>query len=123
MLKTDDQVTSEIENDPDEKFSTSWFSASAIHLGPTSRADLIVVAEPPITGANVTLFWVFRSTANGYILVLRAGGHSLAIKRNRSNGYRDIETYSVTMQMFNSDLYKFDGKTYRSAASKTETIP
>lgn len=111
-LKKDDLVTSEIENNPDEKMSRSWFSASAIHLSTGNRADLIVVAEPPIAGANVSMFWVFRSTARGHILVLETGGHDLAVKRGSSQGYRDIETFSVTMQMFTSILYKFDGKTY-----------
>jgi hypothetical protein len=100
----------------------SWFSASEVSLGPGKLKDLIVVGEPPLSGANTQAFWVFRNTGNGYELVLTAPAHDLEVKNHRSQGYRDIEMSAVTAGEFHSVLFRFDGKRYMNHREKLEPI-
>lgn len=115
ILRRDEQVRHvlEYENIPPEKLPPSWFSASAIHLSTTHRVDLIVMARPPIIGANIVTFWVFRATTNGYKLVLTAGAHDLIVKNRRSNGYQDIEMSAETARWYSSVLFRFNAEQYK----------
>jgi hypothetical protein len=124
VLSQDNMVRAELENEniSAEKLPQSWFAASAIHLTHSAEIDLIVVAVGPVRGANVTMFWVFRSTPHGHELVLTAGGHDLQVKSTSWKGYRDIELLSVTMQKLNTVLYKFNGKRYVHYKDKVEDI-
>jgi hypothetical protein len=123
ILRTDDAVRGALEdkNIPSEKMPLSWFSASKIHLSNPRRSDIIVVGEPPLAGANVVTFWVFRATPQGYKLVLNAPAHDLAVANTRSKGYRDIELTSMTAVQISTVLCRFDGKKY--AGNKTRTDP
>jgi hypothetical protein len=124
VLAKDDFVRSAMEG-ADSRLQTlpsSWFSAARVHLDKSNAQDLVILGEGPLTGANVIRFWIFRDTGHGYELVLRAAGHDLHVKQHRSNGYRDIETASVTMMQFNSELFRFDGKRYVSQGVRTEPI-
>jgi hypothetical protein len=124
VLSQDNMVRAELENEniPAEKLPQSWFAASAIHLTHSGEIDLIVVSVGPVRGANVTMFWVFRSTPHGHELVLTAGAHDLQVKSTFWKGYRDIELLSVTMQKLNTVLYKFNGKRYVRYKDKVEDI-
>jgi plasmid stabilization system protein ParE len=121
ILKTDEWVhdTLESEGIPADKLPASWFSASEIHLSTASRSDLVVVGEPPLTGANVALFWVFISTSHGYKLGLRQSAHDLTIKSARRNGYREIEASAESSITFYSALFYFDGDQYVKRSGKT----
>jgi hypothetical protein len=101
----------------------SWFSASAIHLSTSKRADLVVVGEPPVTGGNVTIFWVIRVTADGHELVLTAPAHDLIVRNRRWKGYREIELVSMTAVQISNVLCRFDGSQYAQFQSKSRPIP
>jgi len=92
LLKKDEQVKSAIEGQEGsaQKIPRSWYSASAVHLSTSGRPDYVVVGNPPLTGANVTTFWVFRASTRGYEAVLVAPAHDLIVKRTRTNVFRDI---------------------------------
>jgi len=122
ILRTDEMVRSGIEDEnlPPEKMPLSWFSAWAIHLSNSGRVDLVVVGKPPLAGANVTTFWVFRSMPHGYELVLSAPAHDLAVMNTRSKGYRDIELISMTAVQISSILCRFDGERYTACKTKSE---
>ncbi|MGB6193141.1 MAG: hypothetical protein WBF42_11775 [Terracidiphilus sp.] len=100
------------ENIPEQKLPSTWFSASAIHLGGTKKMDLIVVGEPPIAGGNTVPFWVFRATPRGYELALTAPAHDLIVRNTRFNKYREIEMMGETGVEFSSVSYRFDGERY-----------
>ena len=76
----------------------------------------------PVHGANVTKFWAFRPAPSGHELVFTGGGHDLRVKSTCRNGYRDIETLSITMQKLSTDLYRFDGKKYTRYDEKVGEI-
>src|SRR6185437_5775044 len=96
LLIRDKGVQDELEYDhlSVEKLPTSWFSASTIHLSASDKPSIIVQAEGPLLGANVTTFWVFNTTARGHELVLTASAHHLIVKNKRWKGYRVIELVS-----------------------------
>jgi hypothetical protein len=105
-----------------ENLPPSWFSASEIHLGAANRTDLVVVGEPPVSGGNVAIFWVFCATANGYQLALTAPAHDLAVKNARWKGHRNIELTSLSAVQISTVLLRFDGKRYTEYRSKSEPI-
>jgi hypothetical protein len=123
-LREDELVQGVLEDEgiPVTKMPASWFSASAIHLSDSGRADLIVMAEGRLRGANVITFWVFRYGANGYELVLTAPAHDLIVKNTRWKGYRDIELVSATADQFSRVLLRFDGKRYGQFKTSSEPI-
>lgn len=124
ILRNDQMVRNGIEDEnlPAEKMPPSWFSASAIHLSNSSKVDLVVVAQGPLAGANVTTFWVFRATSRGYELVLTAPAHDLAVMNTRWKGYRDIELISLTGVQISTVLCRFDGKRYKAHKTSSEPI-
>jgi hypothetical protein len=123
ILKKDEMVRNvlEYENMPPEKLPPSWFSASEIHLGRSRDADMVVVANPPLAGGNVTTFWVFCATPHGYELVLKAPAHTLRVKNTSRRGHRDIELISATAVEVSTVLLRFDGEKY--AGFKTRSGP
>ncbi len=105
-----------------ERIPPSWFSASGIHLHHHNQVDLIVLAEGPLRGANVTTFWVFCATDRGYVLALAASAHDLTLKNSRSHGYRDLEIASMTAVQISTVLFRFNGERYAEYAAKSQAI-
>ena len=117
ILRRDDYVLDILKDErlSTEKLPTSWFWASQVHLSGTEEEDVVVVGRCPICGANVSVFWIFRPTLNGFDKVLFTGALNLEIKKHRSRGYKEIETSSVTMQKVWTELWRFDGKHYQAS--------
>jgi hypothetical protein len=124
ILVKDELVSRELENESlsAEKIPLSWFSASAIHLSNSRKADFVVMARGPRAGGNVVTFWVFRSTSQGHEVVLTAPMHNLIVKNTRWKGYRDIELASMSAAKVSTVLCRFDGKQYKEYKSNLEDI-
>jgi hypothetical protein len=90
----------------------SWFSASRIHLNGGKRADLVVVGNPPLLGANITTFWVFRASEHERELVMTWAAHDLRVQNTSHNGYRDLTLASATAVEVSYFVLHFDGKKY-----------
>jgi hypothetical protein len=101
---------------------SSWFLASEIHLRNTREKDLVVIAQGPLTGANVTTFWIFRPGDHRYELLLKAPAHTMVVNSARSNGYEDVELWSATAITESSVLCRFDARTYRPSTRKSKPI-
>jgi hypothetical protein len=99
-----------------------WFLASEIHLRNTREKDLIVVAKGPLTGANVTIFWIFRPVDRRYELLLKAPAHTMVVKSARSNGYEDVELWNATAITESSVLCRFDSGAYRVSTRNSKPI-
>jgi hypothetical protein len=123
-LAQDEMVRNVLEDEGmlPEKIPPSWFSASEIHLSNSRDADIVVVANPPLAGGNVTTFWVFCATAHGYKLVLLAPAHTLRVKNTRRRGHRDIELTSATAVEVSTVLCRFDGEKYAGYKTSSERI-
>jgi hypothetical protein len=107
---------------PVEKPPLSWFSASCIHLADPRENDLVVMGQGQLRGANVITFWVFRSAANGHVLVLTAPAHDLIVKTMRWKGLREIEMLAATAAQVHTVLFRFDGREYKVFREKWEPI-
>ena len=91
LLEHDDMVKETLK-DPDPAVQTvqsSWFSASQVHLAGPGEEALVILAEGQLRGANVIMFWVFRKTAQGYELVLRAPAARIHAGRPHPSTRRD----------------------------------
>lgn len=103
---------------------SSWLSASEIHLDGPREKDIIVVAKGPLSGANVTTFWIIRPSGRGFDLMLGAvPAHDLVIKNTRSKGYRDIEAWTATAVRESTISFRFDGNRYKPSARSSKDIP
>jgi hypothetical protein len=124
LLQKDKLVQSVMENQdpPAENLPPSWFSASAVHLSSARSTDLIVVGQPPVSGGNVAMFWVFCATDHGYELVMTAPAHALRVKNTRWKGHRDIELTSMTVGQISTVLCRYDGKQYVKYKTRSEKI-
>jgi hypothetical protein len=112
----------EDENLTVDQIPQSWFQASVVHLASSAEKDLLVIANPPLAGGNVTTFWVFCQTPQGMKLVLTAPAHDLFIHSSRTNGHRDIELVAMTAIRIMTGKYRFDGTQYQMVKSTDEPI-
>ncbi|HJX83186.1 MAG TPA: hypothetical protein VJ723_02440 [Candidatus Angelobacter sp.] len=124
VLRKDEVVGTALENEniPADKMPLSWFSASAIHLSNPEQVDLVVMAVGTLRGSNMTTFWVFCATAQGYELVLRAPAHDLMAKNTRWKRHRDIELTSMTAVQISTVLCRFDGERYTGYRTSSQPI-
>jgi hypothetical protein len=106
---------------PDAKFSSSWFRAAEVDLKEGER-DVVVIGEYPVLGANVTTFWIFGPEASGFPLLLKVVAHTIQANNDRSHGYRNIVAMSVIGAKIKDSTFKFDGKRYSHAKTKTISI-
>ncbi len=86
----------------------SWLLASEIHLRSASEKDLIVIGEGPLSGANVTTFWIFRPSGGGYKALLNDA---------------PAELLSATAATMSSVVCKFDGVMYVPTRKTLQPIP
>ncbi len=101
----------------------SWLTASEVHLHSKAEKDLLVMAIGPLSGANVTTFWLFRPLHGQYEQILNAPAHDLHVKNTYSNGYRDIELVSATADTASTVLCRFQAGVYRPFKKSLKQIP
>ena len=124
VIEKDPNVAAVMKNEepPLGKLPRSWLMASGVHLGGPKEKDIVVVAAGHLMGANVTTFWILRPTDRGFAILLTAPAHDLFIKRNRSNGYRDIEVVAATAVRVSTVTFRFDGDRYIKYQEHSEDI-
>lgn len=122
ILARDEWVQDALESQkvPARELPASWFAASVIHLAGPDEIDLVVIAKGPLVGANVTTFWVFRSTPHGYRTILNGPALGLTVLHTRWKGYREIELTSATAVQVDTVLLRWDGSKYAFYREKTE---
>lgn len=116
ILARDERVASFLKSEglTPEQMPKEWFSASIVHLSDTNSPDLVVKAEAPILGANITTFWIFRHAQDGYQLLLEAHGHDLSVMRTSHGRYRNIQVSGKTASEYSSTTYRFSGVEYKA---------
>jgi hypothetical protein len=112
----------EDENLTIDQLPRSWFQASVVHLGGAGENDLLVIANAPLAGGNVTTFWLFLQSTQGMKLVLNDPAHDFFISSSRTNGHRDIELVAMTAIRIMTGKYRFDGTQYQMVKSTDEPI-
>jgi len=105
-----------------ERAPTSWFSVAEIHLHNSAEVDYIIEANPPLSGANITTFWVFIPAATGMKLAFTVGAHDLIFQARRFNGYKIIEASAENCCTINSSRFRFNRNEYVEFSGTTENI-
>lgn len=124
LLRNDGHVLSSLktENLKGDQLPIEWFTASEIHLDGPHEVDLLVMGVDRLRGANVSPFWIFRKTPDGYQLVLNAPAHELEVLTTRSKGFRNIRAFSLTANTVLTITYRFDGRQYQPQERKSEPV-
>ena len=133
ILRKDDYVAGCLKQGQSaSEIPASWFVGSEIHLDGSDQIDLIVVPrqlaprkdEPTdnacLYGANVAPFWVFSKASGQPTLVLEISAAGLKVLNAKTNGYRDIRTWSSTAQTRTTSYFRFDRHQYKLAARKAK---
>lgn len=98
-----------------------YFSAERIDLNGDGIPDFIVEAQQNpedcfLCGNRRCTKWVFRSTTDGYELLLTVdGANDVSTLNTSSNGHRDLRVIYPAGNTYpaSEEIYKFDGKHYQ----------
>lgn len=82
---------------------------SLINLNDDGKSDLFVQGD---NGANITGFWLFRSSGGKWRLVLYSRAAWFDIKKTLTKGFHDIEIRAASAVTMWGSIYKFNGITY-----------
>ena len=97
------------------------FVGSAVDLtGYGKPSDWIAkTADGCAWGAASVSIWVLKREPTGYRVVLFSGGQMVSLSRARAGEVRDLQIVSQTAAHYSQTTYKFDGKIYQEAKSRS----
>ena len=84
--------------------------------------DIAVMAQGKLLGANVTRFWVFLGTADGYRLVLSDTGLELVIGDFAPKGFAKIDIVRMSARRIFVKSFEYSGKEYSLVKEYEEDI-
>ena len=87
LLAKDDMVRTVMDNEHAATLPQDWFLASVVHLYAASEADLLVIANGPLAGANVVNFWILKPSNGMFSVILNGTAHDLLLQKTLTNGY------------------------------------
>lgn len=92
------------------------FSVEHVDLNNDKKPELFVTAPGGNSSAPI---WIYRRTARGYQMLLKAAFMGYRLLKTSSNGYRDLEmSYGGNAMGYDVDVYKFDGRKYVLKSNK-----
>jgi hypothetical protein len=97
----------------------SWFSATRVRLD-NNHDDVLVIGRGPVAGENVSPFWLFCPTSQGYALALNVSAQELVILDEKWKGRREIETRAPSSTEVFTVSYRFDGRAYHPFRERSE---
>lgn len=97
------------------------FVGSAVDLtGHAQPNDWIAkTADGCAWGAAAVAIWVLKREPNGYRVVLFSGGQMVGLNSAKVGEVQDLQIVSQTAGHYSQTTYKFDGKTYKEAKSRS----
>jgi hypothetical protein len=102
-----------------KELPASWFTASAQELARGGGTLLVVMGAGLNRGANINSFWIFRLRGQSCELLLSTGAHDLMILETKTAGLPNVKTISMTAVSSAQSVFRFDGRKYRLAQSKS----
>jgi len=117
ILSQDPEVSRELRSHhvPPGEIPSSWLMTSKAQLFSPQEVDYIVIARSFLAGANLTTFWIFRSTQHGLDLVLNVPAQTLRIKHTKTHGGRVIEVAALIGGRAVLLTFTFNGTNYTSS--------
>jgi hypothetical protein len=79
----------------------------------------------PGVGKGSTIFWIVRRKESGFEALNNFGGQELEIKDNQTNGYRDLELRSTSIDIgkfITSITYDSRTQVYRESGARMEPV-
>ncbi|HVG92555.1 MAG TPA: hypothetical protein VNB54_13765 [Alphaproteobacteria bacterium] len=115
LLLKDQSVKDSIQlaSDEERKNPAQLFRAAEVHLFSPKEADLLIVGNLPIAGADNGWFWVVRSAHKNPRIVLFTTGYAVEVMRSRTNGYFNLRSTWSNPSGIETRIYRFDGARYR----------
>ncbi len=111
------------QNPPQKEIPNTWLSTSSVHLKDKNENDIVVQGIGPVSGSNVTIFWIFHVNGENTTLLLEVVAHDLIIRQPRRQGYLTIDAISSTSSSVTTVSFQMrDGK-YRKYLEQTEKLP
>jgi len=83
-----------------------------------SRYFILKSETDPITGGDNTWFWIVRQSGDQAKTLLWMGANCIEILPARTHGYRDIVAHWSSAAVTKTEIYKFDGRTYKLRHSR-----
>jgi hypothetical protein len=123
ILSQDQEVSRELRSHhlPQGEIPSSWLTTSKVQLFSPQEVDYIVIARSFLAGANLTTFWIFRSTQHGLDLVLTVPAQTLRIKPTQTHGGRAIEVAALIGGRAVFLTYTFNGTNYTNSKQVTRS--
>ena len=79
---------------------------------------------PPLSGVDNTWFWIVQDSGQNATVLLSGRGKLLHIKSTKTLGFKDVADRWPSAAGTKTDIYKFDGKSYRLHSTRwLETKP
>ena len=89
-------------------------TGTTVHLSNSpSRFFIVMGGVPPLSGVDNTWFWIVQESGQNATVLLWAGANCLHIKSTRTLGFRDVVAEWSSAAASKTEIYKFDGKSYR----------
>jgi hypothetical protein len=102
-----------------DEFGEKWFRAAKVDLNGDKVADYLVKSDKGcLYGPRAATYWLFLGNSNGFKSIFGGSVRMLTILKTKTAGLRDLQT-DTTLMDINRITWKFDGKKYRAARSKT----
>jgi hypothetical protein len=97
------------------------FVGSAVDLTGRGQPNdwIAMTADGCAWGAASVAIWVLKREPNGYRVVLFSGGQMVSLSKAKADEVRDLQIVSQTAGHYSQTTYKFDGKAYREAKSRS----
>ena len=97
------------------------FVGSAVDLTGRGQPNdwIAMTADGCAWGAASVAIWVLKREPNVYRVVLFSGGQMVSLSKARAGEVRDLQIVSQTAGHYSQTTYKFNGKTYREAKSRS----
>ncbi len=108
------QATLDASTKPTEVDLAKLLKGTTVHLSNSpSRFFVVMGSELPLSGVDNTWFWIVQETGQNATVLLWAGANCLHIESTKTHGYRDVLVRWSVAAGTKTDIYKFDGTSYK----------
>jgi hypothetical protein len=119
-----DAARQELEDaDPSERARIpKLLKGLAVHLASERQTDMIVRGDFPMSGGDNTWFWIITS-ADSKPVATWVQANTVTVLRSRHNGYRDVRTDWFAGSHRDTQVFRYDGHSYKLYREKYKDLP
>ena len=119
-----DAAHQELEDaDPSERARIpTLLKGLAVHLASQRQKDMLVRGDFPMSGGDNTWFWIITSAESSPVATW-VQGNTVTLLRSRHNGYRDVRTDWFAGSHRDTQVFRYDGHSYKLYREKYKDLP